>query len=62
MNMGAMFSSSANLSRILNSTEPLSVSEVHHSSTIEIDENGATAASATSKSCFIIVKVFDFIN
>lgn len=44
-----IFSESADLSGILTSKEPLQVSEVHHSSSIDVDEKGAEAASATSE-------------
>lgn len=44
-----IFSDSADLSGILTSKEPLKVSDVHHSSSIDVDEQGAEVASATSE-------------
>lgn len=49
MAISDIFSDSADLSGILTSKEPLKVSEIHHSSSIDVDEQGAEAASATSK-------------
>lgn len=57
MGMDDIFSNSADLSGLLASAEPLKVSEVHHSSSIVVDEKGAEAASATSKSINIGSKV-----
>lgn len=43
------FSSKANLAGMLESPEPLQVSDVIHKACIEIDEEGAEAAAATGK-------------
>lgn len=46
--MTDMFSDGADLSGLLESGQPLQVSDVVHKAIIEIDEEGATAAAATS--------------
>lgn len=48
--MTDMFSNGADLSGLLESGQPLQVSDVVHKAIIEIDEEGATAAAATSNS------------
>lgn len=45
--MVEMFSNSADLSDLLESPEPLKVSEVVHKAFIEINEEGSEAAAAT---------------
>lgn len=46
--MTEMFSSGANLNGLLASGQPLQVSHAVHKAIIEIDEEGAVAAAATS--------------
>lgn len=47
MGMGGMFSGKGDLNGILESGEPLQVSEVIHKAVIEIDEKGTEASAAT---------------
>jgi len=47
MGMTNMFSNAANFSNLLDSDEPLKVSEVIHKAFIEVNEEGAEAAAAT---------------
>lgn len=48
MRMGEMFTSSANFSGIIESSEPLQVSKIVHKAFIEINEQGSEAASASA--------------
>lgn len=57
--MTEMFSNGANLSGLLESGQPLQVSDVVHKAIIEIDEEGAVAAAATGNSMFLTL-VFHF--
>lgn len=52
MNMGDMLTNQADLSGLLSSCENLKVSEVHHSTSVRIDEEASEIASATSKRYF----------
>lgn len=67
--MTDMFTQAANFNSMLDSTEPLHVSEVVHKAFIEITEDGAEAAAATGKylmqyipfnhsMCFVFVQHF----
>lgn len=47
--MAEMFSSTADLSGLLQATEPLKVSEAVHKGFIEINEEGSEASAATGK-------------
>lgn len=47
MGMGEMFSDKSDLSGLLDSSEPLAVSDVVHKAFIEVNEEGAEAAAAT---------------
>lgn len=49
MGMKTMFSDSADFSNLLESPEPLKVSDVIHKAFIEVNEDGAEAAAATGK-------------
>lgn len=52
MGMTTMFSNSADFSNLLDSPEPLQVSDVIHKAFIEVNEDGAEAAAATGKLIF----------
>lgn len=45
--MGEIFTENANLKGLLNTTEPIAVSDVVHKAFIEINEEGSEAAAAT---------------
>lgn len=47
--MTDMFSDSANFTGLLETTEPLHVSDVIHKAYIDVNEEGAEAAAATGK-------------
>lgn len=49
MGMGEMFTDKAELNGLLQNSLPIKISNVHHSTSFEVDENGAEAASATGK-------------
>lgn len=53
MGMTTMFSNQADFSNLLESPEPLKVSDVIHKAFIEVNEDGAEAAAATGKFKFI---------
>lgn len=53
MGMTTMFSDGADFSNLLESPEPLKVSDVIHKAFIEVNEDGAEAAAATGKLIFI---------
>ncbi|XP_055380032.1 serine protease inhibitor 42Dd-like isoform X2 [Condylostylus longicornis] len=48
MGMGSMFSDDADFSNLLDSPEPLKVSQIVHKAFIEVNEEGAEAAAATA--------------
>lgn len=47
--MSEMFSNSANFGDLLDSNEPLQISDVVHKAFIDVNEEGAEAAAATGK-------------
>lgn len=57
MGMERMFSNAAEFENLLDSDEPLKVSEVVHKAFIEVNEEGAEAAAATGT---IFLKLFSF--
>lgn len=59
--MTEIFSNGDDLSGLLESGQPLQVSDVVHKAIIEIDEEGAVAAAATSNSMNVTI-LFDIFK
>jgi serpin B len=54
MGMQSMFTDHADFSNLLNENADLKVSQIVHKAFIEVDEEGTTAAGATSKSVSLL--------